>query len=269
MNSKNLKRTFIFAFLLIIILSSVPDFSFANNNGISVYLDSKKIEFNVDPILKDGRVLVPMRKIFEELGSKVTWDSKTKSVSTIKNNKKMKLTIDNNTINVNGKDIIIDTAPILYKSHTLVPLRIISETYGLQVNWLENTKEVRIISNPIFVKNNDIILELGMSIDQLKFLMGEPDRIEDGEMNSNYYTYNNKPNTYKDYIMIQVKDNRIIGFSTNSKNWILSGNIKVGNKYSVDLYAKFKKKHNSNNYTLNIYNSKSDNTISNYSIVEK
>lgn len=270
MNFKKSYQQILFILILSILLISFNSISYAKNNTITVYIESQKVDFEIDPILKDGRVLVPMRKIFEELGAKVTWDQKTKTVYSEKNNIKMNLTIGNKIANINGKNFSMDIAPVLYKGNTLVPLRIVSETYGLQTNWINNSKEVRIISNPIYIKNKNISLKIGMSIKDLKSVMGEPNRVDEGKINAKWYTYNNQPNKYKDFLLVKVRDNRVIGFQTNSKNWVLSDLIKVDNKFSkTKLFDSFSKKHISNGYDLDIYQYENLKTINGFSIIEK
>lgn len=56
--------------------------------------------------------------------------------------RQIKLKIDSNRALVDGKEIILDTEPIIYKNRTLVPIRFIAEALGCNVKWLENTREV-------------------------------------------------------------------------------------------------------------------------------
>lgn len=270
MNYKNIKKTLMFTIVLIVFLGSLFNVSYGESDDIYVYIDSERVEFDINPLLQGGRVLVPMRKIFEKLDAEVTWDEKTRSVYAERDNIEIRLTIDNNVINVNGEEIIMDIAPILHKGTTLVPLRIISETYGLQVNWISESKEVMIITNPVYVKNEDIKLNMGMSLQELKFIMEEPSRIEPGEFNVEWYTYNNSPRTYKDYILVKVEGDRVTGFQTNSKNWILSDIIKINNKFDeIQLNNSFKEKHTANDYELDIYPYNVDNIINSFSIMKK
>ncbi|HEX9058757.1 MAG TPA: stalk domain-containing protein [Clostridia bacterium] len=44
---------------------------YAADQTIKVSCNYKELKFDQEPIVKDGRVLVPIRKIFEALGSKV------------------------------------------------------------------------------------------------------------------------------------------------------------------------------------------------------
>ena len=46
---------------------------------ISVHVNGEKLEFDVEPVIMNGRTLVPMRKIFETLGATVSWNGDTES----------------------------------------------------------------------------------------------------------------------------------------------------------------------------------------------
>jgi hypothetical protein len=48
-----------------------------------VLLDGQLLSFDVQPIIEDGRTLVPLRTIFEALGANVSWDENTQTVAAI------------------------------------------------------------------------------------------------------------------------------------------------------------------------------------------
>ena len=50
-------------------------------DDITVTLDGKAIEFDVQPQIIDGRTMVPLRRIFEEIGAVVKWNGETQTVS--------------------------------------------------------------------------------------------------------------------------------------------------------------------------------------------
>ena len=81
------------------------------------------------------RTLVPMRKIFEELGATVSWDENTQTASGTKNGKTVSLTVGSRTMNVGGTEITLDTPPIVLSDRTLVPARAVAEGMGCNVNW--------------------------------------------------------------------------------------------------------------------------------------
>ena len=49
--------------------------------AINITVDNKPLTTDVSPVIIDGRTLVPVRSIFEELGADVIWNNETKTVS--------------------------------------------------------------------------------------------------------------------------------------------------------------------------------------------
>lgn len=108
-------------------------------NGISI--DYEKYD-NVKPIIENGRTLAPVRAIAEALGSDVIWDEETQSVTIIKDDIKIEMTIGNTIAYVNGVEVVLDTAPEIISDRTLVPVRFIAESFNLTVDWDEASNTV-------------------------------------------------------------------------------------------------------------------------------
>lgn len=85
--------------------------------------------------LLQGRTLVPLRSIFEEIGAVVQWDQKNKKITATKDNRKITLTVGSKHTYVNGSHVIIDVPAQVKNGRTLVPLRFISESFGGTVKW--------------------------------------------------------------------------------------------------------------------------------------
>ena len=82
------------------IFSSLCTQTFAEGD-ISVFVDGNKVEFDVAPVINDGRTLVPVRAIFESIGAKVTWDDATKTVFSDMGDTKISLKINDNVLSKN------------------------------------------------------------------------------------------------------------------------------------------------------------------------
>lgn len=113
-------------------------------NPITVEISGKKIYFDQDPMLYNNRTMVPMRKIFEELGATVTWNDSTKTATGKKGDRTVKITIGSNTMYVNNTKIELDTPPIVVSGRTLVPARAVAEGLGCTVNWNQSSSLVSI-----------------------------------------------------------------------------------------------------------------------------
>jgi len=124
---------------------------------IIVELDGKTIEFDVKPEIIDGRTMVPLRKIFEEIGATVKWDNDTQTVSARKNKKTITLAINSADLQIDKGDTDEEGNPIveavtlevpaqIVSGRTLVPVRAISESFGLDVDWDGDNRKVTITS---------------------------------------------------------------------------------------------------------------------------
>lgn len=113
--------------------------------AISVTLNGKRLNFDVQPVLERGRVLVPLRAIFEALGATVDWDSATGTVTATKGSNTVKLTIGKSTAHKDGSTITLDVPAKVVRGRAMVPVRFISEALGAQVDWEAKNQRVRIV----------------------------------------------------------------------------------------------------------------------------
>ncbi len=142
--NKLLKQAVMFLLVLSTILLAVP--SYATQDEIKILLDGDQLALDMSPQIVNGRVLLPMRAIFEALGASVEWDDKTKTVTGTNGDIKIVLTIDSTKAYVNGIELTLAVPAMIIDNRSMVPLRIIAESFGIDVSWDEKTRTVRIIS---------------------------------------------------------------------------------------------------------------------------
>lgn len=111
---------------------------------IPVYLNNSEICFELDPIIVNGRTLVPMRAVFEALGAKVTWSGETKTATAKKDSLTVTVQIDSDTMRKNNQIISLEAPAMLYYGNTLVPVRAVSEAFGAEVRWSDEERSVYI-----------------------------------------------------------------------------------------------------------------------------
>ena len=87
-----------------------------------------------------------MRAIFEALGATVTWDNNTRTAVGVLGDTTIKITIDQAYLLKNGEQVSLDSPALLSSGRTYVPVRAIAESYNCNVDWINDTKTVTIIS---------------------------------------------------------------------------------------------------------------------------
>lgn len=114
------------------------------NSNMDVDGEAKPIdaEYNIAPIIKDERTLVPVRAIVEEIGGCVEWDSESCAATLSYGGTEIKLVIGKNIAYLNGVPHILDVAPIIENGRTMFPIRFIAENFGLDVKWKKLTNQI-------------------------------------------------------------------------------------------------------------------------------
>ncbi len=119
---------------------------------VTVTLDGNPIEFDVPAQVIDDRTMVPVRRIFEALGADVQWDEETEIIAATKNSILIILKAGSKVMPVadvlsgENKKILLDVPPMMVGDRTLVPVRAISESLGINVEWVEETQTVVLTS---------------------------------------------------------------------------------------------------------------------------
>ena len=123
---------------------------YVNNPVMTVNNKETEIDpgYDTSPIIKNGRTLVPVRAVIENLGGRTEWYNNTQTISLYNNNDVVELSINSKTAYLNGKEHIIDVAPVIINSRTYMPIRFISESFGFNVDW--NKGKQRIVITKMF-----------------------------------------------------------------------------------------------------------------------
>src|SRR5438105_2188742 len=81
---------------------------------IRVSVDGQYVNFeDQQPVQRAGRVLVPLRGVFEEMGATVTWNPETRTVFARRGNQRVRLHIGSSLATVNGSETTLDVPPMI------------------------------------------------------------------------------------------------------------------------------------------------------------
>lgn len=93
---------------------------------------SQKKRMDVVPVLKNDRLMLPLRSLAEMIGAKVEWDPTTRITTFTNNSLVAKIQIDGNEIVLsNGKVIKMDSKPLNINGRILVSISNVGKVFGL------------------------------------------------------------------------------------------------------------------------------------------
>ena len=132
-----------------------------NSGEYEVLINGKVIkrQMDVKPLIKNDRLMFPMRNLAEMIGAKVEWDSKTRTASFTNNGLVAKIQIDGNEIVLsNGKVIKMDSKPLNINGRILLSVSYVANVFGLtngntkdgidqNIEWNSDNKTVEINLN--------------------------------------------------------------------------------------------------------------------------
>lgn len=107
-----------------------------------VFLGKNELKFDQPPVIREGRLLVPLRAISEGMKAQVDWDPATKTVTVTKGDTVVVLFLDKAEVLVNGEKMALEVPAMVVNNRTLVPLRFLHEIFKGKVNYDEKTGDV-------------------------------------------------------------------------------------------------------------------------------
>lgn len=138
------------------------DYTFHYNDGdykteILLTIDAKNAFINgafkendVAPKIVNGRTMLPIRFLAENLGASVTWYPETSSIFLydLSQDKSISLDIGSDTMLINGVSgkqyVAVDAPGFIEDGRSYFPVRAISEALYCNVEWIEETRQVKI-----------------------------------------------------------------------------------------------------------------------------
>jgi hypothetical protein len=91
-----------------------------------------------------GRIMVPLRGIFEKMGCYVEYDAANHIITAHYQNQTIVIKMGDTIANKNGAEITMEVPATIIDGSALVPLRFLAESIGAKVEWDEPSKTVTI-----------------------------------------------------------------------------------------------------------------------------
>ncbi len=116
--------------------------------GSLIYtVNSVPYQMDALPYIANSRTYVPVRYLAYALGltaDNIDWDNESRTVTIVDagGSKAIQLTIGSRYLNVNGLPTLMDVAPEITSSRTMLPARWVAEALGAVVGWDASTRTV-------------------------------------------------------------------------------------------------------------------------------
>jgi copper amine oxidase-like protein/Big-like domain-containing protein len=141
---------FIPATFILVALLGLPSLSAPS---VQVVIDQQPMILDQPAVMQEGRVLVPLRGIFERLGAEVVYVASTRSIKATRDRTQVELQLGSRSARVDGRSVYLDVPAVSYGGRTMVPLRFISEALGADVDWQSASRTVSITSPSTSAQN--------------------------------------------------------------------------------------------------------------------
>ena len=136
------------------------------------------------PVIRNDRMLVPARAVFETLGATVGWNPDTRVVYIQYNDNNLRLTIGQTSLIINEQTVAMPVAAQIINGRTMIPIAAVGTSLGFSVDFRDRTvfidtivpePEPELELDPVYTQNADEDVD-------------EKDYAEYDYDNSDYYT---------------------------------------------------------------------------------
>lgn len=112
-----------------------------------VTLDGNRIDTENLARVVNGRTMIPVRCLVEQMGADVSYDSTLKAARIVRAGVEIIMPIGSKTCTVNGEPFQMDVAPYIENGRTMIPARYVSELFGQNIQWISDTRTAAVTEN--------------------------------------------------------------------------------------------------------------------------
>lgn len=111
---------------------------------IQLFVNNENITSSSSPVVVNNRLLVPVKFVTEKLEGDVKWYAEEQKVTLQRQGILVTLWIDSHIFKVNDTYHISDVAPTIVNERTYVPVKLVSNVFGVTTTWDEVSRSVRV-----------------------------------------------------------------------------------------------------------------------------
>lgn len=131
---------------------------------VKIEIDGKAmVPKDMPAVIIDGRTMLPMRQIAQELGCEVNWNEAAKQIYVMRGSDIIVFTVDSKTGYENGKEFTMDVPATIVNDRTMLPVRALADALHLNMKWDDPNRIVSIQSGDTVVKDEPKAPESGQT----------------------------------------------------------------------------------------------------------
>lgn len=202
----------------------------AADTQLKLFVNGREVKPDVPPVLMEGRVLLPIRFVSELVNTPITWEDDTQRILLgDPGNPDAVLKANIPLARVRGHIAFLDVPPQLIQGRSLVPLRFVAETMGINIHWDSQTRSVYLTLDDAVTPPPPMVFTLdaglfpaGTAATDLEMVWGRPDSKGRDLAGLEWWTYK----TGHDRILrAGVLDGRLAAIYMTGQYWSFSGDI--------------------------------------------
>ena len=131
---------------------------------VKIEIDGKAmVPKDMPAVIIDGRTMLPMRQIAQELGCEVNWNEAAKQIYVMRGSDIIVFTVDSKTGYENGKEFTMDVPATIVNDRAMLPVRALADALHLNIKWDDPNRIVSIQSGDTVVKDEPKAPESGQT----------------------------------------------------------------------------------------------------------
>ena len=131
---------------------------------VKIEIDGKEmVPKDMPAVIIDGRTMLPMRQIAQELGCEVNWNEAAKQIYVMRGSDIIVFAVDSKTGYENGQEFTMDVPATIVNDRTMLPVRALADALHLNIKWDDPNRIVSIQSGDTVVKDEPKAPESGQT----------------------------------------------------------------------------------------------------------
>lgn len=131
---------------------------------VKIEIDGKEmVPKDMPAVIIDGRTMLPMRQIAQELGCEVNWNEAAQQIYVMRESDIIVFTVNSKAGYENGKEFTMDVPATIVNDRTMLPVRALADALHLNIKWDDPNRTVIINSGDTDAKEEPTKPESGQT----------------------------------------------------------------------------------------------------------